>query len=158
MNTAEKTNGAVQGTSNKLAEIKPAIKNPNLSANGEFKKEEQKEQPKQEQPKTEGQKQHVPNLESTLKVVADLHQRSIHRERLLKRISELDQFEITLKSESEELESNHFQGCQLMIADDKGRNFTTKTSGLITLVTSFIRQACMEKLAEIEANIVFPKP
>lgn len=142
MNTAEKTNGAVQGTSNKLAEIKPAIKNPNLSANGEVKKEEQKEQAKQEE-----QKQLVPNLESTLKVVVDLHQRSIHRERLLKRITELDQFEITLKSESEELESNHFQGCQLMIADDKGRNFATKTSGLITLVTSFIRQACIEKLA-----------
>ena len=154
MNTAEKTNGAVQGTSNKLAEIKPAIKNPNLSANGEAKKlEEQKEQAKQEE-----QKQLVPNLESTLKVVADLHQRSIHRERLLKRITELDQFEITLKSESEELESNHFQGCQLMIADDKGRNFATKTSGLITLVTSFIRQACMEKLADIEAHIIFPKP
>ncbi|TKB99177.1 hypothetical protein [Pedobacter cryophilus] len=152
MKTAEKTNGAVQGTSNKLAEIKPAIKNPNLSHNGETKKDEQKEKPKQEE-----QKQLVPNLESTLKVVADLHQRSIHRERLLKRITELDQFEITLKSESEELESNHFQGCQLMIADDKGRNFATKTSGLITLVTSFIRQACMEKLAEIEANIVFPK-
>ena len=153
MNTAEKTNGAVQGTSNKLAEIKPAIKNPNLSANGEVKKEEQKEQAKQEE-----QKQLVPNLESTLKVVVDLHQRSIHRERLLKRITELDQFEITLKSESEELESNHFQGCQLMIADDKGRNFATKTSGLITLVTSFIRQACMEKLADIEAHIIFPKP
>jgi len=108
MKTAEKTNGAVQGTNNKLAEIKPAIKNPNLPANGEAKKvEEQKEQAKQEE-----QKQLVPNLESTLKVVADLHQRSIHRERLLKRITELDQFEITLKSESEELESNHFQGCQ----------------------------------------------
>nr|WP_294899660.1 hypothetical protein [uncultured Pedobacter sp.] len=153
MKTAEKTNGAVQGTSNKSAEIKPAIKNPSLSNNGEAKKEEQKQQPKQEE-----QKQSVPNLESTLKVVADLHQRSIHRERLLKRINELDQFEITLKSESEELESNHFQGCQLIISDDKGRSFATKTSGLITLVTSFIRQACMEKLAEIEANIVFPKP
>jgi len=149
MKTAEKTNGAVQGTNNKLAEIKPAIKNPNLPANGEAKKvEEQKEQPKQL----------VPNLESTLKVVADLHQRSIHRGRLLNRINELDQFEITLKSENEELESNHFQGCQLMIADDKGRNFATKTSGIITLVTSFIRQACMEKLADIEAHIIFPKP
>ena len=90
--------------------------------------------------------------------MADLHQRSIHRERLLKRITELDQFEITLKSESEELESNHFQGCKLMIADDKGRNFATTTSGLITSVASFIRQACIEKLAEIEAHIIFPKP
>jgi len=45
-----------------------------------------------------------------------------------------------------------------MIADDKGRNFATKTSGIITLVTSFIRQDCMEKLADIEAHIIFPKP
>lgn len=153
MNTAEKTNGAVQGNSNKLAEIKPAIKNPNLPANGEVKKEAIKEKPQQEE-----KKELALNLESTLKVVADLHQRSIHRERLLKRITELDQFEITLKSESEELESNHFQGCQLMISDDKGKNFATKTSGLITLVASFIRQACVEKLVEIEAHIVLPKP
>nr|WP_294894466.1 hypothetical protein [uncultured Pedobacter sp.] len=152
MKTAEKTNGAVQGNSNKLAELKPAIKNPNLPAKEETKKEEQKEPAKPEE-----KKEPALNLESTLRVVADLHQRSIHRERLLSRINELNQFEITLKSESEELESNHFQGCQLMIADDKGRNFVTKTSGLITLVTSFIRQACIDKLTEIEANIVFPK-
>jgi hypothetical protein len=154
MKVAEKTNGAVQGNSNKLAEIKPAIKNPNPSAKTETAKSNE---PKKEAENEEKKVKPTLNLESTLQVVADLHQRSIHRDRLLKRITELNDFEITLKSESEELESNHFQGCQLVISDDKGRSFATKTSGLITLVTSFIRQACVEKLAEIEANIVFPR-
>jgi hypothetical protein len=97
------------------------------------------------------------NLESTLKVVADLHLRSIHRENLIKRIHDLDAFEITLRSEAEELEQDHFRSCQLTIADDKGRSFTTKTSGLIRLVSSFIREACVEKLAEIESYIVLPQ-
>ncbi len=154
MKVAEKTNGAVQGNSNKLAELKPAIKNPHQNGQSEIPK---KIEEKTEEKKQEEKKEIVPNLDSTLKVVADLHLRSIHRDRLLKRIGELDQFEITLKSESEELENNYYQGCQIMIADDKGRNFTTKTSGLIKLVSSFIRQACIEKLAEIEAHIVFPK-
>ena len=153
MKVAEKTNGAVQGNSNKLAEIKPAIKNPNQSAKTETAKNNEPKEVENEEKKGKP----ALNLESTLQVVADLHQRSIHRERLLKRINELNDFEITLKSESEDLESNHFQGCQLVISDDKGRSFATKTSGLITLVTSFIRQACVEKLAEIEANIVFPR-
>lgn len=153
MKVAEKTNGAVQGNSNKLAELKPAIKNPNQSAKSAT--EESKETSEQVENKKEKAKP-VLNLETTLQLVADLHQRSEHRGMLLKRISELEAFEITLRSESEELESNHFQGCQLVISDDKGRTFATKTSGLITLVSSFIRQACIEKLAEIEANIIIP--
>ena len=154
MKVAEKTNGAVQGNSNKLAEIKPAIKNPNPSAKTETAKNEE---PKKEVENEEKKVKPALNLESTLQVVEILHQQSVHRERLLKRITELDNFEITLNSESEELESSHFQGCQLIISDDNGRSFATKTSGLITLVTSFIRQACVEKLAEIEAHIVLPR-
>lgn len=104
-----------------------------------------------------GREESGPDLESTLKVVADLHLRSLHRENLIKRIHDLDAFEITLRSETEELEQDRFRSCQLTIADDKGRSFTTKTSGLIRLVSSFIRQACVEKLSEIESHIVFPQ-
>ena len=59
--------------------------------------------------------------------------------------------------EGDELESNHFQGCQLIISDDKGRKFITQTAGLIKLVAEFISTACFEKLREIEANIVLPR-
>ena len=96
------------------------------------------------------------NLESTLKVVEDLHRRSLQRINLLDRIKQLETFEIAQMEDSDELESNHFQGCQLIISDDKNRKFVTNTAGLIKLVSQFIYDACQEKLTEIEANIVFP--
>lgn len=97
------------------------------------------------------------NLEATLKVVQDLHRRSIQRDNLLSRIGQLEAFEISLIEGSDELESNHYQGCKLTITEDKGKQFTTNTAGLIRMVSQFIYDACIEKLGEIEANIVFPR-
>lgn len=150
--TDVKTNEANKGLINKSEKsgLIPSIKKP----------DEKEASAASEQPKKEALaplKKSEYNLESTLKVVADLHLRSIHRENLIKRIQDLDAFEITLRSEAEELEQDHFRSCQLTIADDKGRSFTTKTSGLIRLVSSFIREACVEKLAEIESHIVLPQ-
>lgn len=114
-----------------------------------------------EQPKAEAKQEAkaiVPalNLEATLKVVQDLHRRSIQRDNLLNRIGQLEAFEISLIEGGDELESNHFQGCKLTITDDKGKQFTTNTAGLIRMVSQFIYDACIEKLQDIEANIVFP--
>lgn len=97
------------------------------------------------------------NLEATLKVVQDLHRRSIQRDNLLNRIGQLEAFEISLIEGGDELESNHFQGCKLTITDDKGKQFTTNTAGLIRMVSQFIYDACIEKLQDIESNIVFPR-
>lgn len=96
------------------------------------------------------------NLEQTIKTVNDLHRRSIQRLALIARIKLLEDFEVKLVEENDELESNPYQGCRLIIKDDKGRDFTTNTPGLIRMVAQFIFDACHEKLAEIEANIVLP--
>ena len=96
------------------------------------------------------------NLESTLKVVEDLHRKSIQRINLISRIKQLETFEVVLSTENDELEENPYQGCKLIIEDDKGRRFTTTTPGLIRLVSQFIFNACHEKLADIEAHIVLP--
>ena len=96
------------------------------------------------------------NLESTLKVVEDLHRKSIQRINLISRIKQLETFEVILSTENDELEENPYQGCKLIIEDDKGRRFTTTTPGLIRLVSQFIFTACLEKLADIEAHIVLP--
>ena len=96
------------------------------------------------------------NLESTLKVVDDLHRRSIQRINLIARINQLTAFEVALAQENDELEDNPYQGCKLIIKDDKNREFITTTPGLIRLVSQYIFDACSDKLAEIEANIVFP--
>jgi len=96
------------------------------------------------------------NLEQTLKAVDNLHRKGIQRLNLIARIKQLEAFEVALAQESDELNDNPYQGCKLIIEDDKKRQFITTTPGLIRLVSQFIFDACAEKLAEIEANIVFP--
>ena len=96
------------------------------------------------------------NLEQTLKSVGDLHRLSIQRLALIGRIKTLEDFEVKLIEENDELEANPYQGCKLIIKDDKGREFITNTPNLIRMVSQFIFDACHEKLADIEANIIFP--
>jgi hypothetical protein len=96
------------------------------------------------------------NLEQTLKSVEGLHRLSIQRITLLSRIKLLEDFEVKLIEENDELENNPYQGCKLIIKDDRGREFVTNTPNLIRMVSQFIFDACHEKLAEIEANIIFP--
>ena len=180
MKVAEKSNGALHSTEErrevtastvsqtskpagnsgqeKTKEEKPKPGNTQNAQNGTVAKEEKPQEPvKQETKPVEKNQQPALNLESTLKVVNDLHRRCIQRENLLTRINELEAFEITLIEEGDELEGNHFQGCKLMIVDDKNRQFITSTSGLIKLVAEFIHNACLTKLGEIESNIVFPR-
>lgn len=119
--------------------------------------EQPKTEPVKEAPKAEVRYiKPTPNLEQTIKTVNDLHRRSIQRLALIARIKLLEDFEVKLVEENDELESNPYQGCKLIIKDDKNREFTTNTPNLIRMVSQFIFDACHEKLAEIEANIVFP--
>jgi hypothetical protein len=120
------------------------------------------EQPKAEEVKAEEAKPEVRyikpalNLEQTVKAVEGLHRKNIQRLALIARIKTLEAFEIKLIEESDELERNPYQGCKLIIKDDKGREFVTNTPGLIQMVAQFIFDACADKLAEIESEIVFP--
>ena len=119
----------------------------------------QAEQPevKKEEPKAEIKYiKPALNLEQTLKAVDNLHRKGLQRLNLIARIKQLEAFEVALAQESDELNDNPYQGCKLIIEDDKKRQFVTTTPGLIRLVSQFIFDACAEKLAEIEANIVFP--
>jgi hypothetical protein len=96
------------------------------------------------------------SLDETLKALKTLHRESIKRDNLLTRIDLLEDFEIALMEGADELEANHFSGCKLVIIDNQGRQFLTNTPGLIKLTADFIKQSCLDKLAEIEANIIFP--
>ena len=119
---------------------------------------QQQEQPvAEEAPKAEIRYIKPPrNVETTIKEVEALHRLSIQRVNLITRKKQLESFEVALTQEADELNDNPFQGCKLIIKDDKNREFVTTTPGLIRLVTQFIYDACDTKLAEIEANIVFP--
>jgi len=119
---------------------------------------QQQEQPvAEEAPKAEIRYIKPPrNVETTIKAVEALHRLSIQRVNLITRKKQLESFEVALTQEADELNDNPFQGCKLIIKDDKNREFSTTTPGLIRLVTQFIYDACDNKLAEIEASIVFP--
>lgn len=118
------------------------------------------EQPKAEPTKTEIKEQlnvrPVLNLESTLKLVEELHRRKIQRDRLIDTIDTLEAFEIAQKEDAEETDNNHFQGCVLTIEDDERRKFTTKNPVLIQAVAQFVNRMCIDRLAEIEAGITIP--
>jgi hypothetical protein len=120
----------------------------------EPKKEESK--PEIEQPKAEAEPVKVLTLEVKLKAVEDLHRKTVQRLSLITRMKELENFEVTLVEEGDELESNPFHGCKLIIQDDRRREFVTTTPGLIRMVSQFIFNACAEKLEAIESTINFP--
>ncbi len=67
------------------------------------------------------------NLESTLKLVEELHRRKIQRDRLLDTIDALEASEIEQQESAEETDSSHFQGCVLMIEGDDRKKFGSKT-------------------------------
>ncbi|RYU90960.1 hypothetical protein EWM62_10030 [Mucilaginibacter terrigena] len=155
-----------QVEANKTAEVKtssPAtVDNQPANVANQPAKQEVKGEPKTEAPKADEPKAEIRyikpamNLEQTLKSVGDLHRLSIQRLALIARIKTLEEFEVKLVEENDELESNPYQGCKLIIKDDKGREFGTNTPNLIRMVSQFIFDACQEKLSEIEANIIFP--
>ena len=150
--TKNQTNGKAESSktkANPLKDEKPAGPQP-----GESIPDTSKAEPVQT--KTEVSSMPVLNLENRLKVVDDLHRKSIQRLNLMKRKGELEAFEVKLASENDELNDNPFQGCKLIIEDDKHRQFITTTPGLIRMVSQYIFNACDEKLKEIEERIVFP--
>lgn len=116
-----------------------------------------------EQPKAESviEVKEVPqkivlNLESTLKLVEELHRRKIQRDRLIDTIDTLEAFEVAQIDDADETEANHFQGCVLTIEDDNRRKFTTKNPVIIQAVAQFVNGMCVNRLAEIEAGITIP--
>lgn len=117
------------------------------------------EQPKAEpvkEVKVEAPQKLVLNLESTLKLVEELHRRKIQRDRLLDTIDTLEAFEVAQIDDADETEANHFQGCILTIEDDNRRKFTTKNPVIIQAVAQFVNSMCVNRLAEIEAGITIP--
>ncbi|TCC92413.1 hypothetical protein EZ428_11885 [Pedobacter frigiditerrae] len=111
-------------------------------------KMEIKEQLKEEKP--------AMNLEATIKLALDLNRRINQRGKLLETIGTLEAFEVAQKDDAEETDSTHFQGCELTIEDDKGREFTTKNPFIINAVAKMVNTLCVDKLAEIEGEIFIP--
>lgn len=113
-------------------------------------------EPTKKQVKVEVQQKPFFNLESTLKLVEELHRKKIQRQRLLDTIDTLEAFEVAQIDDADGAEANHFQGCVLTIEDDERRKFTTKNPVIIQAVAQFVNRMCIDRLAEIEAGITIP--
>ncbi|WP_295797813.1 hypothetical protein [Mucilaginibacter sp.] len=118
------------------------------------------EQPKAEEPKRVAEEvkpaKPVMNLEGTLKLVEELHRRKVQRDKLMDTIQSLEAFEVNQKDEAEESGITNYSRCELTIADDKGKSFTTKNPVIIFHVTQYVNALCIDKLAQIEAGIIIP--
>lgn len=108
------------------------------------------------QPESHAAKQEL-TLDAKLKLVGDLHRRSVQRINLMSRMRQLEAFEIALAQDNDELEENPYRGCKLIIRDDRNREFITSTPGLIRMVAQYIFAECNVKLKEIESTINFPE-
>ena len=118
------------------------------------------EKPKVEEPKKVAGEvkpaKPVLNLEGTLKLVEELHRRKVQRDKLMDTIQSLEAFEVNQKDEAEESGITNYSRCELTIADDKGKSFSTKNPVIIFHVTQYVNALCIDKLAQIEAGIIIP--
>jgi hypothetical protein len=174
-----KTTGINNNKANNTGNNNVTAKASNLpvstTLNGEAKKDEPKkaetpapvqatEQPKEtskaEEPKKVAEEvkpaKPVLNLEGTLKLVEELHRRKVQRDKLMETIQNLEAFEVNQKDEAEESGITNYSRCELTIADDKGKSFSTKNPVIIFHVTQYVNALCIDKLAQIEAGIIIP--
>lgn len=93
-------------------------------------------------------------LERHIKLGDELARKIRHRDNLTGIITTLEKFELNLKSELDETESNYYQGCVLTIKDDNGETFTTKNPTIIKGVAEQVESLCSDKLKEVESDIV----
>lgn len=95
------------------------------------------------------------NLDETLKLVEDLHMKKRHRDRLEFSIDQLEGFEVAQKTEDLD-DKSYYNGCIITIKDDNRNEWSTKNPAIIEQVVGFLKAKFLEKLGEIEAQIVLP--
>lgn len=96
------------------------------------------------------------NLDTTVKLVSELSKKITQRDKLRATIDNLDTFTIASNEDGDVTGSNKFYRCELTISDDEGNEFVTKNAYIIDHVAQYVNSLCVEKLAEIEAEIVIP--
>lgn len=96
-----------------------------------------------------------PSLEETMRIINDLHTKTRQRNRLDVYTDLLKQFEIDQKAEDLSTNTNYY-GCNLIIKDDKRRDFELRNPVIIKEVVDFLAKRFADKRAEIEAEIILP--
>ena len=96
-------------------------------------------------------------LAETVKIVEVLGKKIAQKNKLENTIANLDSFTVTQSDDKDDMASDsRFARCELVISDDDGNEFVTKNPFIIAYVAQEVKQLCIDKLAEVEANIVIP--
>jgi hypothetical protein len=163
---SEKATNEVKGAATDKTNIRPNEPLKEGVAKGEEKPADNNTKAQQAVPQAEPSKVEIKgelaqqkpalNLDSTIRYALELNRRINQRGKLMETIKTLEEFEVAQKDDADQTESNHYQSCELTIADDKGREFTTKNPFIIHAVAVMVDRLCVDKLAEIEGEIQFP--
>ena len=97
------------------------------------------------------------NLDETMKLIEELHLKKRYRDRLDLYIDLLNSFVVEQKQEDlDKDQHSYYNGCSMVITDDKSGKFTLKNPTLIKEVVEFLSGRMTVKLSEIEAEIQLP--
>ncbi|MGY4385647.1 hypothetical protein ACVWYN_002693 [Pedobacter sp. UYP24] len=97
------------------------------------------------------------SLDETMKLIEELHLKKRHRDRLDLYIDLLNSFAVAQKVEDLDTDPNsYYNGCSLVITDDKSGKFNLRNPTLIKDVIEFLTGRMAVKLSEIESEIQLP--
>lgn len=128
------------------------------AAQGTEQEQAEQAQPVQQQPEQEAAAPEVQPLtvEQKLLALQDLGRIATQRGNLISMMEALKRFEIKQVEHAELDESNLYKTCELIIKDEKGIEFCTKNTVLITATVANLLNKSENRLAELESLLVFP--
>ncbi len=99
---------------------------------------------------------HLRSLDQTVNLVLNLSRKIKQRDMYKIYLDTLSEFQINQIEEDENEGNRDFQSCELIIRDGKGREFINRNPKVIGGTVDFMGGRFLERLAEIEAEIVIP--
>ena len=112
----------------------------------------------QEQPPIKEAKIIPLTYEQRKDAIEALHRKNVKLDRVKEDFLKLKEFEIELKEEPENTETEYFTGCSISVSDDKGHRYGVKNPRLVHAVVALLKSMYEAKIVELEGEIVWPYP
>lgn len=98
------------------------------------------------------------NFDQRKEAIEALHRKTVKLNRVKEDFLKLKEFEIELKEEPENTETEYFTGCSISVSDDKGHRYGVKNPRLVFACVSLLKSLYEAKIVELENEIVWPFP
>ncbi|MET7000670.1 hypothetical protein [Chitinophaga defluvii] len=117
------------------------------------------EQTQNPQPTVKNEAKIIPlTYEQRKDAIEALHRKNVKLDRVKEDFLKLKEFEIELKEEPENTETEYFTGCSISVSDDKGHRYGVKNPRLVHAVVALLKSMYEAKIVELEGEIVWPFP